>query len=183
MRDKYVWIIGFLLLAVSFLAFQQMGFAAQQNGGLSEEKAVKIASKWAATVSLVQAGGVYKESEYKSFPYKGTTYRYMASNLDTKKELRNELEKSVTRKIANQFIKDRKIIMHNNKLAQPEADGGSLLQWEKSNAKVLKSKKDFAVVELTVPIGDTNTVDKYKIEYEYIKRLGWRISKLPVLVK
>lgn len=183
MKGKLVWVIGFLLLVVLLMGFRQMELSERQGGGLEKEKAIKIAANWESTVNLVQAGGGNKEGEYKSFPYKGMTYRYMASNLDTKKELMTELEKSVTKKVANRFIKDMKIIRHNSKWAQPEADGGSLLQWEKSTAKVLKSREDMEVFELTVPVRDTNTVEKYKVEYKYVKRFGWRISKLPVLVK
>lgn len=140
---------------------------------------MEIAASWAATASLVQAGGVYKEGEYKRFNYKGKTYRYMASQLDTKKEMRVELEKSVTKKVAKQFMKDQNFIKQKRRLAQLEADGGSLLQWSEATAKEVKSKKNKSVFEVRVPVGYTGTFDTFKVTYEYVRKSGWRISKLP----
>jgi hypothetical protein len=176
---KKLWLLGMSLLLLFCTACRQSDNVAMKKSEVHSEKAVEIAASWEATVSLVQAGGVYKEGEYKRFTYKGETYRYMASHLDTKKELRTELEKSVTRKVAKQFMKDNNFIKHNRKLAQIEADGGSLLQWKEAMAKELKSKKNKSVFELSVPVGYTGKFDKFKVTYEYVKRSGWRISKFP----
>ena len=176
---KKFWLLGVSLLLLLCTACQQSGIAAVKKSEVHSEKAVEIAASWAATASLVQAGGVYKEGEYKRFNYKGKTYRYMASHLDTKKELRVELEKSVTKKVAKQFMKDQNFIKHKRRLAQIEADGGSLLQWGEATAKEVKSKKNKSVFEVSVPVGYTGTFDTFKVTYEYVRKSGWRISKLP----
>ncbi len=176
---KKLRLLGVSLLLMLCTACQQSGVVAGKKSEVHSEKAVEIAASWAASVSLVQAGGVYKEGEYKRFNYKGKTYRYMASHLDTKKEIRAELEKSVTKKVAKQFMKDQNFIKHNRKLAQIEADGSSLLQWSEAAAKEVKSKKHKSVFEVRVPVGYTGAFDTFKVTYEYVKKYGWRISKLP----
>jgi len=176
---KKIWILSVSLLLLLCTACQQSGIAEVKDSEVHSAKAVEIAASWAATASLVQAGGVYKEGEYKRFNYKGKTYRYMASNLDTKKEMRIELEKSVTRKVAKQFMKEQNFIKQKRRLAQVEADGGSLLQWSEATAKVVKSKKNKSIFEVSVPVGYTGTFDTFKVTYEYVRKSGWRISKLP----
>lgn len=176
---KRIWLLGVSLLLLLCTACQQSGIDEVEKSEVNSEKAVEIAASWAATASLVQSGGVYKEGEYMRFNYKGETYRYMASQLDTKKEMRGELEKSVTRKVAKQFMKDQKFIKQKRRLAQIEADAGSLLQWSEATAKVVKSKKDKSVFEVSVPVGYTGTFDTFKVTYEYVRKSGWRISKLP----
>ncbi|NYF23773.1 DL-endopeptidase inhibitor IseA family protein [Sporosarcina sp. JAI121] len=183
MKFKKLWILGISLLLLSCTACKQSDPVTKITIEFPPGKAVEIAAGWAATESLVQSGGVYEEGEYTRFNYKGETYRYMASHLDTKKELRAELEKSVTKKVAKRYMKDHNFIKKNKKLAQIEADGGSLLQWEAATAEEIKSKKNKYVFELSVPVGYTGTVDKFKVTYEYVKKSGWRISKLPVYTK
>lgn len=176
---KKCWLLGVLLLLLVCTACQQSGIDEVKNNEVHSVKAVEIAASWATTASLVEAGGVYKEGEYKRFNYKGKTYRYMASHLDTKKEMRAELEKSVTKKVAKQFMKDQNLIKHKRKLAQIEADGKSLLQWGEATAEVVKSKKNKYVFEVTVPVGYTGTFDTFEVTFEYVKKSGWRMSKLP----
>ncbi|KAA0966905.1 hypothetical protein FQ087_12025 [Sporosarcina sp. ANT_H38] len=179
MESQKIWLLGVSLLLLLCTACQQSSNEEIQNNEVHSSKAVEIAASWATTASLVQAGGVYKEGEYTRFNYKGETYRYMASHLDTKKEMRAELEKSVTRKVAKQFMKEQNFIKHKRKLAQIEVDGESLLQWGEATAEVVKSKKNKYVFEVSVPVGYTGTLDKFEVTYEYVKKVGWRISKLP----
>lgn len=176
------WLIGLMLILFCSACGQSDGGAIKKND-MPAEKAVELAARWDMTESMVLAGGIYKEGEYKRFTYKGMTYRYMAKDLDTKKKLRAELEKSVTRKVAKQFMKDHKFIKHNGNLAQIEADGGSLLVWKEARAKELKSRKKSSVFELSVPVGYTGKVDKFKVTFEYVNKSGWRISELPIYLK
>ena len=171
MKLKKCWLLGMSLLLVFCTACRQSDNTAMLKSEVHSVKAVEIAASWATTASLVQAGGVYKEGEYKRFNYKGKTYRYMASHLDTKKKLRAELEKSVTRKVAKQFMKDQNFIKHKRKLAQIEVDGGSLLQWGEATAREVKSKKNKYVFEVSVPVGYTGTFDTFKVTYEYVKKV------------
>ena len=175
--------MGLALLAVFCFSFQGNGMAASKNDDeLTVEKSVKLAADWAATKSLVEAGGHYKEGEYKTFTYKGTPYRFMAGDLDSQQELMTELEKSLTKKAARQFVNVSGFIRYKGKLAQVEADGGSLLEWNKATAKELYSSKQKKVFELHVPIAGMTETDVFQVTYAYGKKSGWRLSELPVLV-
>jgi len=44
---------------------------------------------------------------------------------------------------------------------------------------LVKSKKNKSVFEMSVPVGYTGAFDTFKITYEYVRKSGWRISKLP----
>ncbi|PLS16079.1 hypothetical protein CVD28_18715 [Bacillus sp. M6-12] len=147
---------------------------------LSAKQAVQIAAVFAKSASYVQAGGSYKTGEYKTFSYKGETYRYLSAAIDTKKELLAYLQKSLTSAAAGQFIKSRGIIEYKGKLAQVEADGGSLLQWEKSAASLVKSEKSKKIYRLSVPLGETKEKQAFLAEYQYIEKIGWKLSKEPV---
>ncbi len=183
MKMKKLWILGISFLLLFSAACQQTGDAATTINEVPPGKAVEIAAKWASTESLVLAGGIYKEGEYKQFTSKGKTYRYMADHISTKKKLMAQLEKSVTKKVAKQFVKDHNISKHKGKLAQIDANGGSILLWEKATAVEVKSRKNKKVFELSVPVDDTGTSDKFKVTYEYVRKSGWRISKLPDYMK
>jgi len=176
---KKFWLFSISLLLLLCTACQKAEISEVKDSEVDSAKAVEIAASWAAAASLVQAGGVYIEGEYKRFNYKGKTYRYMASHLDTKKEIMVELQKSVTKKVAKQFIKEQKFIKQKRRLAQVEVDGESLLQWSEATAQLVKSKKDKSVFEVSVPVGYTGTFDTFKVTYEYVRKSGWRISKLP----
>ena len=150
---------------------------------ISNKLAVELAAKFEAASSYVQAGGEYGRGEYKTFFYNGYTYRYLSSKIDTKTKLLNYLTQSMTQAAAEQFIKDRGIIEYNGKLAQIEADGGSLAQWSKATAEFMKTDMNTTFYRVTVPIGNTKENQTYIVEYQYVDRVGWRVSKEPQLEK
>jgi hypothetical protein len=142
---------------------------------------VKQVSQWMKMDSYVSRGGNYKKGEYKTFKYKNKTYRYLSKDIDTKKELLNYLTKSLTSNYAQQYIKDKGIIVHRGKLAQIEADGGSLLQWNKAQAKYVSTIGKERIYKLTVPVGDTGQFEQYNVPFQYVQYKGWKISKAPSL--
>ncbi|MCM3708940.1 IseA DL-endopeptidase inhibitor family protein [Sporosarcina luteola] len=146
---------------------------------LAPKGAVELATAWTGSAAIIKAGGLYKEGEYKTFAHKGLEYRYLAAHLDSKKKIKAELHKFVTKKKAKRFMKDNGILKHKGKLASPVAEEapGLLLQWEIATARELKSKKDRKTFEITVPIGDTRTAETIIVSYDYVKKSGWRIDK------
>ncbi|TQR20345.1 DL-endopeptidase inhibitor IseA family protein [Psychrobacillus vulpis] len=151
----------------------------QQKKELTSEQAINLAIEFHKVSNYVQRGGEYKKGEYQTFSYNKKTYRYLSSTIDTKKELKTYLEKVLVSSEAEQFIKNRGIIEYKGKLAQVEADGGSLLQWEKATAKYVKTEKDTLYYRLTVPVWNTNEKQNFIVEYQYVNKLGWKISKEP----
>ncbi|WP_059171854.1 DL-endopeptidase inhibitor IseA family protein [Bacillus sp. FJAT-27445] len=148
---------------------------------LSAKQAVKMAADFATASSYVQMGGSYKEGEYKTFAYKGTTYRYLSSSIDTKKELLSYLKKTLTHHAAEKYLKDKGIIVHKGKLAQQEADGGSTLQWDKATAEFVRTDKNVKVYRLVVPVGETGEKAAYIVRYHFYPTIGYRISSEPFL--
>jgi iseA protein len=150
-----------------------------QKNELTSQQAIQLAASFSIAASYVQRGGDYKPGEYKTFSFNGKTYRYLASNIDKKSELLNYLGKSLTLSASQKFMKASGIIEYKGKLAQPEADGGSLLQWEKATAQFIKTEKNTRVYRLTVPLGDNGEKDQYLVHYQYVQKLGWRLSSNP----
>lgn len=166
-------------MAVIFLLLTMAACGGVPQAALSPKDAVELATAWTGSAAIIQAGGLYEEGEYKTFAHKGLEYRYLAAHLDSKKKMKAELQKYVTKQKAKRFMKDNGILKHKGKLASPEAEvaSGSLLQWEIATAKVLKTKKSKMTFELTVPIGDTRTAETIIVSYKYVKKSGWRIDK------
>ncbi|WP_158553396.1 DL-endopeptidase inhibitor IseA family protein [Peribacillus saganii] len=146
---------------------------------INSKLATDLASIFARSASYVQVGGHHGPGEYKTFRYKAKTYRYLSKPIDTKKELLSYLQKSLTQSAAEQFIKSRGIIEYKGKLAQIEADGGSMLQWAKAAAEMVKDDKNKKIYRLIVPVGETNEKEAYLVEYQYADNIGWKISKEP----
>lgn len=175
MRKKGLYLAGMTLLL--FLLTACGGDSTAGNVPLSPKDAVELATEWAEAGNLIMSGGLYQEGEYTTFTHKGMEYRYLASHLDTKKKLKAEMHKYVTKKKAKRFIKENGILKHKGKMAQPEIETSSLLQWEIATARELKVKKGMMTFELTVPIGDTRTAETFTVKYVYVKKVGWRIEK------
>lgn len=171
-----------LLLCIPFSQNAVMaanGQAAKQKNELSAKQAVSLAIEFNKIASYVQKGGEYKKGEYQTFSYNKKTYRYLSSSIDTKKKLKSYLEKVLVPSEAEQFIKSRGIIEYKGKLAQVEVDSGSLLQWEKATAELVKIEKNTRLYLLTVPVWNTSEKQSFKVEYQYVNNTGWKISKEP----
>ena len=173
MRQKW-WTLLFVL-CISLLLTACQGRTATP---LSPVEAANLAAEWATTELTVTNGGFYEEGEYETFLYKGMNYRYLASHIDSKKKLKAELRKTMTKKGAKRFMKDNGIISYKKRMAQPEAESVSELMWNVATVREVKAKKTKMVTEVTVPIGETRTAKKMKLTYVYKKKDGWRIDKV-----
>ena len=182
---KKVLILGlvFFLLSIPFSQSTVVLGKKQTNQRveISTKEVLSLSIEFNKAFTYIQRGGDYKKGEYKTFTYKGKTYRYLSSSIDTKKELISYLSKTMERSTAEQFIKNRHIIEYKGKLAQVEADGGSLLEWEKGTASRVKSENKSAVYKITVPVRGSVEKQGFLIEYKYVEKVGWRISKEPKL--
>lgn len=180
---KKVLILGlvFFLLSIPFSQSTVVLGKKQTNQRveISTKEVLSLSIEFNKAFTYIQRGGDYKKGEYKTFMHKGKTYRYLSSSIDTKKELISYLSKSMERSAIEQFIKNHQILEYKGKLAHVEADGGSLLEWEKATANRLKSEHKSAVYKVTVPVRGSVEKQGYIIEYKYVEKVGWRISKEP----
>ncbi len=107
-----------------------------------------------------------------------TEYRYMAESLGTKEKLESFLGTTYTPGKVASIYKQLRFITHNGKLAQPNADGGSILNWEKATIKLSTTSATVKKYELKVPLGDTKEIDTMVGELRYVPGQGWRVQEL-----
>lgn len=188
MKAKSLLITGLAVTMLGFSMFPGQESFAKESPKVSQVSIVKkmitnkqvgaMANEWVKKKTYIQSGGHYAEGEYKSFEYKGFYYRYLSKDIDTKKELIAYLKQSVTPAYANQYIKEVGIIEYKGKMAQPEADGGSLLQWDKSVVRFDGKSGSERNYTLLVPVGETKELAAYKMSVVRWPKQGWKISKL-----
>ena len=152
-----------------------------QKDQLTDKLAVDLAAKYQEAYLFVSSGGGYKDREYDTFLYNDLAYRYLSININTKAKLMKYLTEVMTSQAAEHFINDLEILEHKGKLAQKEADIGSLEEWKKATAEVIKKDKDKVQYRLTVPIGEPSEKIMYSVEYQLVENIGWRVSKRPVV--
>jgi hypothetical protein len=74
-------------------------------------------------------------------------------------------------------VKKYRFIEYKGKLAQPNADGGSLLDWDKAKGKLIYTKKDVRLYEFSVPLGETGEHSKEKVTFVKVKN-QWLINAI-----
>lgn len=170
----------FMNPSIDVSAKEQPKVSQSTNVKLTDTLVVKLASQWQSKASYIQRGGDYKDGEYKTFQYKGKTYRYLSSSIDTKKELYNYVRSTLTSKQTLLWFKNSGIIEYKGKLAQLEADGGSILDWKKATAEYVKTDKKTKIYRVFVPVGETGEKAMYLVDLER-EGAKWKISKIPYL--
>ncbi|MBY0123148.1 DL-endopeptidase inhibitor IseA family protein [Bacillus sp. S/N-304-OC-R1] len=126
----------------------------------------------------VTSGGKMEEGLIENFPINDMDYRYMGSDLDTKEKLIEYLSSAYSIDAINQYMESAGIVEHNGKLAQPNADGGSIASYEKSAIYLTKdvgSEKEF---DLKIPLGDSLVTVMVHVVLKKTDK-GWRIDSLP----
>lgn len=186
MKGKRFVITGLVVAMLGITAFQvnhseakdEPALVQKQQKEISTKELLKLTQKWVQKKATVMSGGSYKEGEYKSFVLNEMTYRYLAKNIDTKKELMDYLIEAATRTYAKEFYDSLGLIKHKGRLAQLEADGGSILQWDKAVPTFERIDGKDYIYSLKVPVGETEEIETYTLSVRYGKEKGWRINKL-----
>jgi hypothetical protein len=123
----------------------------------------------------------------ESFKVEGNDYRWMGSDLDTKEKFITYLEEIITPDQSEAYWKkliDNGLIREiNGKLAQPNADGGSLRNWNESKATLNKDESSKKTYSLAVPIGDTGEKEVHELQVQFIAGKGWRINSTLEFIK
>lgn len=143
----------------------------------TEESATKLISDSRKAYWYVVSGGK-GTGEIKTFTRDGLEYRYMAESLDTEAKLKAFLSQTYTPEQVEKIFKDLGFITHNGKLAQPNADGGSLLNFEKATAKLISNSTSVKKYELKLPLGETKEVQTMIAELRFVEGKGWRVHTL-----
>ncbi|AGX03979.1 MULTISPECIES: IseA DL-endopeptidase inhibitor family protein [Bacillaceae] len=171
-------LLSILLAAVALFTFSLGASAKSASGDLSSKKAVELAQSARVHHWNAMNGHIPSKKNtacsIKTFQYKGTEYRYLCSEINTKAKLTKYLNESFTLNAIDKGYKKYRFIEYKGKMAQPNADGGSLLQWNKAKAKLIYSRKDIRQFEFTVPYGEKQH-EKKKVTFVKV-RGKWQIN-------
>ncbi|TSI03987.1 DL-endopeptidase inhibitor IseA family protein [Lysinibacillus sp. BW-2-10] len=144
---------------------------------VTSKEAVSLFSGANKAYWYVVSGGEGKR-DLSTFTKGDLEYRYMAENLDSEEKLRAYLENWYTPEQTANLFKELGFITHNGKLAQPNADGGSLLNWEKASVIRTTGSTTVKTYELKVPLGELNEVETVMGELRYVPGQGWKVHSL-----
>jgi len=143
-----------------------------------EENVIKMVSEAVKKYWYVTSGGKMPNGLIETFPFNGLDYRYMGADLNTKSKLVQYLSDSYTLDSIQSYMKRAKIVEHKGKLAQPNADGGSIAVYPK--AMIVQSSGNGTVekFDLKVPLGASLIYEFIHIEFQKTES-GWKISSEP----
>jgi hypothetical protein len=125
----------------------------------------------------VVSGG-NSEGEIQSFDYKGKDYRYLGEDIGTMEKLFTFLKEVYTLEAAQSLIQELQIVEMNGKTAQPNADGGSLLEWSSAAIKLINETEIEKTYHVTVPIGDSGESEGFQVKIQFVPDQGWRVHRL-----
>ena len=157
----------------------RLGAPYAKHDDFGEELLIKKVNDAYKRFVYVGMGGKMETEVIESFPVNEMDYRYLGIDLDSFAKLTDYLSSAFTEGAIQAMIDSTGIIEHQGRLAQPNADGGSLLNYERASIlqmRDLGSEKQF---DLKVPVGSSLS---YEIVQVVLKKTesGWRISSNPV---
>lgn len=170
------------MTAISLFAFSIGASAQTTSGDLTSTKAMKLALSAREHFWSVMSGHNVKVKNStcsaKSFQYKGQYYRYFCSEFSTKTKLVKYMNEAYTLNSIDKAFKKYHFIEYKGKMAQPDADGGSLADWKNAKAKLIYQRKDVRQYQFTVPVPvDNKIVENFKQNVTFVKVRGqWQIN-------
>lgn len=143
------------------------------------EQSVVILAAEAVSRSWYVLGGGRIGDRWETFERDGIPYRYLGEDLSTKKKLTSYLSVVFTEEAVAAFLRDYGIIENQGRMAQPDADGGSLLEWDKASASLIDEGDDWKRYELKVPypVGDDVEYEVVQIKVQ-LSDQGWLLDSL-----
>nr|WP_106781026.1 DL-endopeptidase inhibitor IseA family protein [Lysinibacillus timonensis] len=174
--DEKVSMVGELHF-VSGKGWRVHRFESTEAVSISDNDALDLFTESKKAYWNAVAGGEGKGTT-ETFTKDELEYRYMSEQLNTEAKLRAYLADYYTPEQVEKLFKDLGFITHKGQLAQPNADGGSLLNFEKATIKLLEDSSNVKKYELTVPLGETGEVETVKGELHYVDDEGWRVHSI-----
>ncbi|KKK33587.1 hypothetical protein WQ57_23500 [Mesobacillus campisalis] len=145
---------------------------------LEEDSITKLVKQATNQYWYVASGGKMPGGELEMFTYDDLDYRHMGTDLDSIHKLTAYLSESFTSDSIQSFVKRMKFIEHEGRLAQPNADGGSLANFEKAEVVQVSGNSEVKKVDIKVPLGSSLSYELVPIEIQKTEA-GWRISSEP----
>lgn len=119
------------------------------------------------------------EGLIEGFPYNDLDYRNMGEDLGTMEKLNAFLAGSFTKEAIQTFVKTSGIVEVDGKLAQPNADGGSLLNYQRAEILKVNDLGTEVQYDLKVPVGNSLVFNTVHVVFKKTEE-GWRISSNPI---
>ncbi|AET59265.1 hypothetical protein HPL003_12550 [Paenibacillus terrae HPL-003] len=118
----------------------------------------------------------------ESFQWNGKSYRYLSEDIGTKTKLISYLTQAYTKQASEQFV-SKFFVEVNGKLAQLDADGGNLLEFNRATAKMVTMTPVKRSYLLTVPYpaGTKQANEKITVNFEKVGSY-WKISSAPHVI-
>jgi len=114
----------------------------------------------------------------EGFELNGQQYRYLSDDIGTRAKLMEYLKQAYTEKAAAYFV-DKYFITRDGRLAQLNADGGSILEYGKATAKMLSMTPTQRVYKLCVPYPEHLQGPEYiTVKFEKVGDY-WRVGTAP----
>ncbi|WP_322922337.1 DL-endopeptidase inhibitor IseA family protein [Paenibacillus campi] len=155
----------------------------QEWGGvtkLNSTTAIPLIVEAQKRYTYVMEGGQFS-NDNGTFQYKGMSYRYLSEDIGTRAKLSDYLQQAFTRQASDALI-GKFFIQYNGRMAQPDADGGSMLDWERSTAKMISMTNTARVYRLTVPYANNAApVERIVVKFSLVDGL-WKVNTAPQLI-
>jgi len=158
----------------------------KSSAPIKEADVIRLAEEarnhyWSLSIGYVLNNGTTETEPLQSFTVKELDYRWMGDSLATKEKYIAYLEEVYTPEQASAFwskqTESGSIIEIDGKLAQPNADGGSLLNWGEAKVKEQPGESKQKTYLFTVPLGDGEFgYEEKEIKLLYVEGKGWRIN-------
>lgn len=144
-----------------------------------EKELIKVVHEAYMKRNYIGTGGKMESEMVETFTWNELEYRYMGTDLDSLQEFTSFLSENFTSEAIQSFIRSSNIIEQNGRLAQPNADGGSLLDYTNASIVQVNDLGTEKQIDLKVPIGNTLTYEIIPIVLMKTEE-GWRISSNPI---
>lgn len=113
-----------------------------------------------------------------TFTLSGQKYRYLSQDIGTRSKLLSYLMETYTKQASETFIQ-KHFVQNNGKMAQLEADGGSLLEFDRATAKMISMTDTSRVYRLTVPyVDNAQPVERVMVKFALVDG-QWKINTAP----
>lgn len=113
-----------------------------------------------------------------TFSLNNKVYRYVSTDIGTHSKLLAYLMETYTKQASEAYIQ-KYFIENNGKMAQLEADGGSMLEFNRATAKMISMTDTARVYRLTVPYVDNGSpVERILVKFTLVDGL-WKLNTSP----
>lgn len=146
---------------------------------LNHESAVPLVLEAQSRYQYAISGG---SPVGESFQLNGKSYRYLSEDIGTKTKLISYLTQAYTKQASEQFV-GKFFVEVNGRLAQLNADGGNLLEFNRATAKMVTMTPVKRSYLLTVPYPPETKQANAKITVNF-EKVGsyWKISSAPHVI-